>query len=113
MTHAEHLPAPNAQLVHRLDAAAWGIFFVWVGIALFANFGWGLGLLGVGAITLGGQIARRSFGLVLEGFWVVVGVLFVLAGVWQFLRVQFSLIPVVLIVAGVALLYSAVRRRSA
>ncbi len=111
MTHAEHLATPDAQVMaHKLDAVAWGLFFVWAGIALIANFGWGLGLLGVGAIALGAQIARRNFGLALEGFWLVVGVLFVLGGVWDLLGVQFSLIPIVLLVAGVALLLGAFRR---
>lgn len=46
MTHVEHVPAGNPLIVaHRLDAVAWGLFFVWVGIALIAGFGWGLGLL--------------------------------------------------------------------
>ena len=111
MTHVEHLPASNAQVVaHRLDAAGWGLFFVWVGIALMADIGWGIGLLGVGVITLGGQIARRSFGLALEGFWVVVGLLFLLGGIWELLGVPFGLVPLLLMVAGVALLFSAMRR---
>ncbi len=110
MTHVEHLPTSNTHIVaHRLDAAAWGLFFVWVGIALIANIGWGLGLLGVGVIALGGQLARKNFGLAVEGFWVVVGLLFVLGGVWELLSIQFSLVPLVLIVAGAALLLSAMR----
>lgn len=113
MTHAEHVPSGNSLVIaKRLDAAAWGLFFVWVGIALIADVGWGLGLLGVGAITLGGQAARRYLGLSLERFWVVVGLLFVLGGAWELVGVEFSLVPVILIVAGVALLLSALRRLS-
>ena len=111
MTHVEHMPGANTAMVaHKLDAAAWGLFFVWVGVALIAGLGWGWGLLGVGAIALGGQGARRSFGLAIEGFWVVVGLLFVLGGVWELLGVQFGLAPIVLIVAGGALLINAVRK---
>lgn len=114
MTHVEHLPGSNVQIIgRRLDAAAWGLFFLWIGLGLIANLGWGLGLLGVGAITLGEQIARKSFGLAAEGFWIGVGVLFVLGGVWELLGVQFSLVPIVLIVAGAALLLNAVRGKSA
>jgi hypothetical protein len=110
MTHVEHVPGANTLVVaHKLDAAAWGLFFVWVGVALIANLGWGLGLVGVGVITLGGQLARRYFGLALERFWLVVGFLFVLGGVWELLSIQFSLVPIVLIVAGAALLLSALR----
>ena len=111
MTHVEHVPGANTVVVaHKLDAAAWGLFFVWVGIALIAGLGWGLGLLGVGVITLGGQLARKNFGLAVEGFWIVVGLLFALGGVWELLGVQFSLAPIVLLVAGVALLFNAIRQ---
>ena len=110
MTHVEHIPAGNPVLVaHKLDAAAWGLFFVWVGVALIADVGWGVGLLGVGVITLGAQWARKNFDLAIEGFWVAVGLLFALAGVWEMVGVRFSLVPIVLIVAGGALLLNAVR----
>lgn len=107
MTHAGQVPAGNAVVVSKnLDAIAWGLFFIWVGVALTANVGWGLGLIGIGAITLAAQVARRYFGLAAEGFWVVVGLLFFLGGVWELLGVRFSLVPIVLIVAGLALLFS-------
>jgi hypothetical protein len=90
----------------KLDAAGWGLFFIWIGIALFARVGWGMGLLGVGVITLGVQVARKYFSLKLEGFWVAVGFFFVLGGVWELLNVQLGLLPLLCIVAGVALLVS-------
>jgi hypothetical protein len=93
-------------LAQKLDAASWGLFFVWVGIALLMEFSWGVGLLGVAVITLGGQAFRRYFGLSLEWFWVVAGVLFLAAAVWELLQVQIALVPIVLIVAGAALLVS-------
>ena len=100
----------NPQVVLRkIDAIAWGLFFVWVGIALLANLSWGIGLLGVGVIVLGGQGARKYFALSFETFWVIVGVLFVLGGIWELLHVRVGLIPIVCIVAGVVLLLSALR----
>ena len=44
----------------KLEATGWGLFFIWIGIAFLANFDFGLGLLGVGIITLGGQAARKA-----------------------------------------------------
>jgi hypothetical protein len=97
----------NRQGLHkRLDAAGWGLFFVWIGIALFADVGWGAGLLGVGIIILGTQVTRNYLGLKLEGFWVVVGFLFVLGGVWELFDVALDLMPILCIVAGVSLLVS-------
>ncbi len=91
-------------LNERLDAVGWGLFFVWVGIAFVAHVGWGTGLLGVGLITLGGQVMRKYFGLRLEVFWLMVGFFFLLGGVWELLNVQFELVPILCIIAGVALL---------
>jgi hypothetical protein len=97
----------NRHVLHKkLDAAGWGLFFVWIGIALIADVGWGMGLLGVGIITLGAQAARNYFGLKLEGFWVVTGFLFVLGGVWELFNVPLDLMPILCIVAGVALFVS-------
>ena len=99
-------------LARRLDAAAWGLLFVWVGIAVLTEVSWGAGLVGVGIITIGGQLVRKRLGLNLEGFWIVVGLLFLGTGVWNLFSVRISLTPVVLIVAGAALLVSAIRART-
>jgi hypothetical protein len=81
MTHVESIPvSPSVAVNRRLDAAAWGLFFVWIGIALLTGFGWGVTLLGVAVITLGTQLARRYLGLTIERFWIVVGFLFLLGG---------------------------------
>jgi hypothetical protein len=92
---------------HKLDVFAWSFFFLWIGIALFSNLGWGVGLLGVGIILLGKQATRKYMAFGFETFGVVCGVLFVLGGVWELLSVRISLVPVVCIAAGVALLLSA------
>jgi hypothetical protein len=97
----------NRNVLHKkLDAAGWGLFFIWIGIALFAHVGWGTGLLGVGIITLGEQVTRKYFALRAEGFWVAVGFFFILGGVWELLNVQFGLLPILCIAVGVALLVS-------
>ena len=96
----------NVLLHKKLDAAGWGLFFIWTGIAFLADVGWGTGLLGVGIITLGAQAARRSFGLELEGFWIAVGFLFIVGGIWRLFNIQFSLWPILCVAAGVALLAS-------
>ena len=98
----------NQQVLHKkLDAAGWSLFFVWVGIALFAHVGWGAGLLGVSIIILGIQAIRKYFGLELEGFWVAAGFFFALGGIWKLFHIQFGLIPVLCIAVGVVLLVSA------
>ena len=94
----------------KLESTGWALFFIWIGIALLAHVGWGVGLLGVGIITLGAQAARKYFGLKLEGFWVAVGFLFVVGGFCRLVNVQLGLLPILCIVAGVALLVSTLIR---
>lgn len=101
------LTSEKQYMAARLEAGGWGAFFVWVGFALLADVGWGVGLLGVGIITLAAQAARRFSGLEAEGFWLVVGGLFALGGIWELSSTTVSLVPVLLIAAGAVLLVSA------
>jgi hypothetical protein len=103
------VPAERSTRARQLDAIGWGAFFIWVGIALLADVGIGTGLLGVGIIVLGGQALRWLQALPLEGFWVVVGTLFLLGGIWELFSVQVGLVPVLLIAAGVLLFVAALR----
>lgn len=48
-------------------------------------------------------------GLAVEGFWLVVGLLFVAAAVWEYANPSLPLISVVLILAGVGVLRSVIR----
>ena len=89
-----------------IATCAWGLFFIWIGMALFVHVGWGTGLVGVGIITLGAQLARKYFDLKLEGFWVAVGFIFLLGGVWRLLNVQLGLVPILCIALGLVLLVS-------
>lgn len=97
---------PAEAMEKKLAAVGWGLFFLWVGIALLTGVPTGVGLLGVGAITLGMQMARRTFGLTLEGFWIVVGILFALGGFGALLGVNVPILPLVLVGAGLLLLLS-------
>jgi hypothetical protein len=87
----------------KFDAAGWGLFFIWVGIAWLADVGLAIGLLGVAAITLGMQAIRKLSGVPVEGFWLLVGLGFAIAGLWQWFEIGLPLAPVVLIVVGAAL----------
>lgn len=100
---------------HRqLSAISWGLLFIWVGVAALFGVGWGYGLLGVGVIILGTQLGHLMLG---EGrvdwFSTIVGVMFVLGGVWALFGIQVSLVPILVIVAGVALMLSALTSRPA
>ena len=99
--------APD-HMAKRLEAASWGVFFLWAGYALLAQVSIGVGLIGVGAIALLTQGVRRLFELPLEGFWVLVGLGFAIGGVWNVYAVGLPLAPVLLFGFGVVLLGAAV-----
>ncbi len=103
-------PPRSADLSGKLGAAGWGLFIIWIGISFLASLDAWIALLGIGVITLGIQLARKSVGLSLEGFWVVIGFLFVLGGVWSLLGTTVPLLPILLIVAGLALVISIFKR---
>ena len=94
-----------------LAALGWGLFFVWVGAAWLAGVGIGISLLGVGVITFGIQLARKYFGVAMEGLWLVFGLLFVLGGLAQLYALNIPVVPIVLIAAGLLLLVPLFRRR--
>lgn len=99
---------PRSDLSEKVDVAGWGVFFIWVGIAFLADVGIGVGLLGIGVITLGGQLARKGLRVRVERFWVLVGLLFFLGGLWTLLEIDVPLVPLLFIVCGVAVLVSAI-----
>lgn len=93
--------------VQKLDAVVWGLLLIWIGSALLASLGWGVGLLGVGIILLCEQAARKYVSAKLETFWAIVGVVFVIGGITELMNLHVSLIPIACIVGGLALLVSA------
>ncbi len=105
MENEKELSAEQEKFAKKLESAAWGLFFVWVGISFLAKLGMGLGLLGIGIITLGAQMARIAHKLKLEWFWVMIGVIFVLGGIWELFTPVIPLVPILLIVAGTAIFF--------
>ena len=90
----------------KVTRAGWGVLLIWAGIALLLNLGWGVGLVGAGAIVLALQAIRGYLGLRWDWFGVVAGLILVICGVWNVFDVSVHLVPVLCIVAGVALLVS-------
>lgn len=100
-----------------IDAAGWGVFFIWVGIAFLANVGWGVGLFGVGVIALGVQLVRGLLALKADRWGLAFGTCLVVAGLLQWLAIPLGkaallswFIPAAFIALGVAILVSAWRR---
>ncbi len=99
----------KGNLASTVDTVGLGLFLIWIGIAFWLDLaGWGL--IGAGVITLGDQALRKCLRIKVEGSWVFVGALLVLAGVGKF-GPEFPLAPILLIVAGIAILLSLLRSK--
>lgn len=103
----------------RIDATGWGVFFLWVGVALVASVGWGIALVGTGLISLGVQVARQQLALPVDRWNVGFGTCLTIAGLVQWLEVPLGkalvpawAVPAAFAALGVAILVSTwVRRR--
>ncbi len=97
------------KFARKLPAAGWGLLFIWIGIAMLLKLSTGSILLGIGAITLLVQVARKYLNLRIELFNVVMGLLFMIGGFWENYKPELPLIPVFLIVVGTGLFLSFIK----
>lgn len=102
----------------NIDSIGWGLFFIWVGTAFLLDVGWPVGVLGVGLIMIGAQVARGAFRLRVDRFGLVLGACLAGCGTLGALGISVdaapivaSVVPALLIAAGVAVLLSAWRHR--
>lgn len=95
----------------RYEVATWGILFLWSGVRdLFPGLPVGTGLLGVGLILLGLNLARYLSKIPMSGFSItlgtmafVLGIVLLLSPVLNFPRFELPFFPVLLIVIGLRL----------
>ncbi|UCG78601.1 MAG: hypothetical protein JSV21_01835 [Nitrospirota bacterium] len=85
----------------KIKTIGWGAFFIWLGIAFLLNVPLGVKLIGVGVVALGVQVARKAYNLILEGFWIGIGVIFLAAGIWELMDISLPLLPLILLAVGV------------
>jgi hypothetical protein len=102
-----------------VDTLGWGVFFIWLGVAVLANVGWNMGLFGVGLIMLGVQLARKYFEQTVDWFGLTLGLCLTVGGALRILGIDWNrpplptwLVPVLFIAAGVAVLASIWRSRN-
>lgn len=87
-----------------------GLLLVWIGIAWFFELGFAVGLVGVGAIYLLGQVGRVTVGK-LPVLWdlVATGLVCLLAGLGALAGLEIRLGAIVLIAIGCGLILSRLR----
>ena len=100
----EKVSAEKSDLANKLAAVGWGIFLIWAGAAMRMNIDPSLVILGIGVLIFVMQGIRKYNGLKLEGFWLVIGAIFIVGGLWEMLEEKLPMVPVMLIAAGVVLI---------
>ncbi|WP_128922351.1 hypothetical protein [Bradyrhizobium nanningense] len=108
VTDHPHVSEPSEGPAREIDASAWAVFFIWVGIVMLAAIPWSWFLIGVGAIMLATQAMRQMRTLKVEPFGVAMGLLLIAAGAWDLLSIPLPLIPILLILLGGYLLRKAI-----
>ncbi len=99
--------AESARHPRQVDAISWALFFIWIGVALFAGIGWAGSLAGVGAIVLGTQLVFSLTGGDVEPFWVACGLALLASAIWLMFGLTWPLFPTFLVALGVWMLGSA------
>lgn len=88
----------------RIDAIAWAVFFIWIGIAMLMEVPWGWFLVGVGVLALAAQLFHWQMDNKVDRFWIACGLVFLAGGVWMLFHIQWPLAPILIILLGLFLL---------
>lgn len=93
-----------------LEGAGWGLLLLWLGVTMLFSLGSPVFLVGLGIIVLGVQSMRSRWNMKPERFWLVLGAVFIVAGILDVFGLGFSLVPLALIVFGLMALYGVYKR---
>lgn len=103
----------NSTFGRSVDSIGWALFFMWVGIALLANLGWTVSLIGTATIILAVQATLFFRRERLDVFMSAVGVVLLIGAFADVYGSIWSLFPALLIVIGIAMLVDTARARPA
>lgn len=113
---AEYEVSREETLGRQLDALGWGLFLIMIGGLWLAPEAWGIPdgawLVGTGLIILGISAVRRFNDLRVSGFWLFLGALALGAGLADIFAWDLPVFPILLVIAGAAVLLSLFNRRN-
>lgn len=99
---------PANQSAQRIDSVAWALFFIWLGIAMLAKVPWAWFLAGVGSLTVLAHLCRWWMHAKVDRFWLACGVIFLAAGLWDLLQIEWPLAAASILLLGIVLLGRAI-----
>ncbi len=96
-----------------LDLLGWGLFAFWIIVLLVAGRSLpdGAGSIGIGSIVIFGTGLRLLVHASISIFWVIIGLVFLGAGIRSNRGIDLPLLPLALILCGVLLLIHHKSRR--
>ena len=104
-------------LNRKFEIAAWGVFFIWLGITSLFRFHDGIGTFGIGLILLGlnavrylNHVPTSNFTVALGGLAIVIGGFDAMRSIFR-LPFELPLFPILLIVLGAVMLWRELSRR--
>jgi len=95
----------RSALCRKLDAIGWGAFFVWMGLTMLVKMPAGVTTIGIGIIILGEAIARAVLHVSVNAFWILLGVIFIAAGLGEIFAINLPMLPIAFLIAGVLLIF--------
>jgi hypothetical protein len=98
------------KLDQRIESFGWALFLVMSGILLIAPEDFapeGTWLLGTGLIILGSMGIRYLYGIRVDGFWTILGILAFGYGISEFFSLDLPVFPALLVVIGAVIVYKA------
>ncbi len=102
------------ELDKRLDAVGWGLFLIMIGGLWLAPEGTvpeGTWLIGVGVIILGLMGIRYLYGIKVNAFWLVVGIIALGFGISSVFGLGIPVLPILLIIIGANIILKPLLKR--
>jgi hypothetical protein len=101
---SENLGEKKSALDKRLDAIGWALFLIMIGGLWLAPEGVvaeGTWLIGTGIIILGLMVVRTLYGIKVNVFWLVLGIVALAFGVSSVFGLNIPVLPILIIIIGI------------
>ena len=98
----------------RLEAIGWALFLIMIGGLWLAPEGVvpkGSWLIGTGVIILGLMVVRYLYGIKVNGFWLVLGIIALAFGVSSVFGINIPVLPILIIIIGLNIVLKPLLRK--
>jgi len=102
-----NVDAQKRALDKRLEALGWGLFLLMIGCLWLVPEGTvpeGTWLIGTGVIILGLMGVRYIYGIKIDGFWLVLGIVALAFGISDVFGLNIPVFPILLIIIGASII---------